>query len=141
MVRAKLDDLAVASDGSYFLMLISSEEGEVLPISIGPLEAHAIAAGRAEEKFSRPLTHDLFHSVLQLLDATLARVEITDLKDGVYYAKLVLESRGVEFEIDARPSDAVALMVRSNAPLFVSRKVLDEGGHHEDFGGSGGVEA
>ena len=69
MVRAKLDDLAVASDGSYFLMLISSEEGEVLPISIGPLEAHAIAAGRAEEKFSRPLTHDLFTSVLQLLDA------------------------------------------------------------------------
>ncbi len=141
MVEAKLEDIAVASDGSYFLMLLSSDEGDVLPISIGPLEAHAIAAGRAKEKFARPLTHDLFLSVLQLLDATIERIEITDLVEGVYYARLVLVSRGVEFELDARPSDAVALMVRTEAPLFVARKVMEEGAHHEDFGGSGGVEA
>lgn len=141
MVAAKLEDLAVASDGSYFLMLIATEEGEVLPISIGPLEAHAIAAGRSEEAFVRPLTHDLLISVLQLLDATLERVEITDLREGIYYARLILAARGIEYEIDTRPSDAVALLVRSGAPLFVAPKVLRQVRESDDFSGSGGVEA
>ena len=141
MVRATLEDIAVAADGSYFLMLLVSEEGEVLPISIGLLEAQAIAAGRARERFSRPLTHDLFTSLLELLGASLERVEITDLVEGVYYARLILAHRGIELEIDARPSDAVALLVRSEAPLFVARKVMDASGHLEDFSKGGGAEA
>ena len=142
MVKAQLEDIAVASDGSYFLMLLSTEEGELLPITIDSLQAQSIILGQSEENFERPLTHDLLLSVLELLGADLKRIEITDLSDGVYFARLVLASRGIEYEIDARPSDALALAVRTDAELFIDKEVLDRAAVTEDdFGGSGGVEA
>lgn len=140
MVEAKLEDIAVASDGSYFLMLLSTEEGELLPITIDSLQAQSIVFGQAEEKFERPLTHDLLLSVLELLGAELKRIEITDLSDGVYFARLILDSRGIEYEIDARPSDAMALAVRGETPILIAKDVLDKAAMTDDFG-PGGVEA
>ena len=142
MVKTKLEDIAVAADGSYYLMLLSTEEGELLPITIDSLQAQSILLGQSDETFERPLTHDLLLSVLELLGADLKRIEVTDLSDGVYYARLILASRGIEYEIDARPSDALALAVRTEADLFVARSVLDEAAMTEDdFGGPGSVEA
>lgn len=142
MVKAQLEDIAVAADGSYYLMLLATEEGELLPITIDGLQAQSILLGQADESFDRPLTHDLLLSILELLGAELKRIEITDLSDGVYFARLILASRGIEYEIDARPSDALALAVRTEADLFIAKAVLDQAAVTEDdFGGSGSVEA
>ena len=141
MVRAKLEDIAVAADGSYFLMLLSTDAGDIVPITIDSLQAQSIVIGHSKEKFERPLTHDLLLSVLEILGAEIKRIEITDLSDGIYFSRLVLESRGIEYEIDARPSDAMALAVRTEVPLFIDQQVIDKGGMADDFGGPGGVEA
>jgi bifunctional DNase/RNase len=104
------------------------------------MQAISIAAGRSKEQMERPLTHDLFVSVLEMLDAPLTRVEITDLVEGTFYANLVLERAGVAIEVDARPSDAMAIAVRTNAPIYVAASVLDSSAMR-DFEGSGGAEA
>lgn len=141
MVKATLEDIAVASDGSYFLMLLGTGDGDIVPISIDPLQAQAIVIGQAHEKFERPLTHDLLLSVIQMLDATLKRIEITSFQDGVYFSRLVLEAKGIEYDIDARPSDAMALAVRSDVDLYIAEEVIEQVGMTDDFGGPGGVEA
>ncbi len=140
MVKAELDEIAVAGDGSYFLMLLKTEAGDIIPMSIDALQARAIIAGRMQEQFPRPLTHDLILSVLEMLNATLVRIEINDLRDDTYFAKLVLENRGLEFDIDARPSDALALLVRTNVPLLIDESIIEKNAFTEDFG-SGGAEA
>ena len=141
MVKATLSDIAVASDGSYFLMLLSTDGGDIVPISIDPLQAQAIVIGQSHEKFERPLTHDLLLSVIEMLDAKLKRIEIPSLEAGIYYSRLVLEAKGIEYDIDARPSDAVALAVRGDVDLFIAEEVIEQVGMTDDFGGSGGVEA
>ncbi len=116
--------------------------GDILPIHIDAMQAISIAAGRSAERLERPLTHDLMISVLEMLGATVARVEVTDLVDGTYYAMLILERSGVRFEVDARPSDALALAVRVHAPLFVAEHVFDQNAlRDDDYEGGGGAEA
>lgn len=142
MIEAVLEDVAVAGSGEFFILLLKTQRGEFVPITIGHLEAMSILAGRASEKLSRPLSHDLMLSALELLGATLRRVEVTELvttaEGGTFYGKVVLESRGVEFELDARPSDALALAVRTGVPIWVAETVVEQVGM-TDFGG--GVEA
>lgn len=142
MVEVTLEDIAVSGDdGARFLVLLKAPKGELLPIVIDALQAVAIAAGRQSEKPERPLTHDLLLSMLGMLDATVARVEVTDLVDGTFYAMVVLERQGVRFDVDARPSDALALAVRAKCPIFVAEHVLEASGLSDDVGGTGGVEA
>ncbi|MEJ2357672.1 MAG: bifunctional nuclease family protein [Deinococcales bacterium] len=143
MVEVELEDIAVSGDDNQFLVLLRRKDGnDLLPIQIDAMQAISIASGRGSERFERPLTHDLMVSVLEMLGATVARVEITDLVEGTYYAMLILERSGVRFEVDARPSDALALAVRVKAPVFIAEHVLDEGAmQEEDFGGEGGAEA
>lgn len=138
-----LDDIAVSGEGKQFLLLLRSEDDErVLPIVVDAMQALAIAAGRGDEKPPRPLTHDLTLSLLEVLDAKVVRVEITDLAEGTFYAMLGVERGGVRFDVDARPSDALALAVRTGAPIFVEEQVLENSGLSDDTGdGSGGVEA
>lgn len=142
MVRAVLDDVAVAGSGEFFILLLKTEGGEFVPITIGHLEAMSILAGRAREGLSRPLSHDLMLSSLELLGASLSRIEVTELvttaEGGTFFAKVVLENRGIELELDARPSDALALAVRVGAPIWVAEAVVEQAGM-SDFGG--GVEA
>jgi bifunctional DNase/RNase len=101
-----------------------------LPIWIGAGEATAIAFALEGVEPQRPLTHDLLQLCIESLGATVARVFITQLRDGIYYADLVFD-RGSEEEevvVSARPSDAIALAARSQSPLFVDPSVLDEAG-------------
>ena len=99
-----------------------------VPIFIAPLEAQSILIGLGSVKMPRPLTHDLFITVLESLESSVNRVEITSLKEGTYYAKLILESGGSEIGVDARPSDCLALAVRVKCPIYIDEAVVDEAG-------------
>lgn len=138
MVQVELEDIAVSADENQFLVLLRGPQGELLPIQIDAMQAISIAAGRSAEKPERPLTHDLLVSVLEMLGASVARIEVTDLVEGTFFAMLVLERSGVHFEIDARPSDALALAVRTKTPIFVAEHVLQENSLLDEFGSSGG---
>jgi bifunctional DNase/RNase len=99
-----------------------------VPIFIAPLEAQSILIGLGNVKMPRPLTHDLFLTVLESLEASVNRVEIISLKEGTFFAKLVLDASGSEIAIDARPSDCLALAVRVKCPIYIDESVVDEAG-------------
>ena len=108
------------------MVVLKDESGMIaLPIWIGASEAHAIAVQLEQIRLTRPLTHDLAATILGTLGAELLRVEIHDLKDNTFYASLILRRGGENFQIDSRPSDAIALALRAGAGIFVARKVLD----------------
>jgi len=109
------------------VVLLKSENGdEVLPIWIGHSEALAIDLQLRGEGFERPLTHDLLKTSVESLGATVAKVAITELKDNTFFAKLYLQRENEVYVIDARPSDSIALALKSNASIFVSREVFEQ---------------
>lgn len=97
----------------------------VLPIWIGVLEATSIATQLEKIEFPRPMTHDLLKNIIQRLGVKIVQVEITDLRDSTYYARILLKSQGY-VQVDARPSDAIALALRANVPILVDDKVLNK---------------
>ena len=82
------------------------------------------------------MTHDLILSMIELFGAKIDRIEITDIVEGVYFAMLVIERQGVNFEIDARPSDALAVAVRSQAPILIAEHVVEQNALVDDYGGN-----
>ena len=126
MIPVKFDQLLFSNMG--FVILLKEEEGRTLPIFIGAAEARAIALYMKKIVTPRPLTHDLLKNILDYLECRIKRVEVCDLKEGTFYAKLVLERDGIEMEIDSRPSDAIALARLASAPIFVAESVMDEAG-------------
>jgi len=110
------------------VVLLREQTGErrVLPIYIDSPEAKAIALALEGREPPRPLTHDLLRDVVAALGATVTRVTVTELRDGIFYAELVLDVGGRPQVLSSRPSDAVALAVRTGAPIFASASVLDE---------------
>src|SRR3970282_2272872 len=109
------------------IVIVTDVDSErFLPIWIGPYEAEAITVSLQETEVLRPLTHDLLRNVLQTLGAEVLRVNITELRDDVFYARIVLRVDGREVEIDSRPSDALALFVRVHVPVFVAENVMQE---------------
>lgn len=126
MLPATLKDIAVAVDGKSFIVLLETESGDIVPISIGENEALSIALARNGKHIERPQTHDLMLSMLELMDGTLKHIEVCDLKDNVFFGKIILEHRGIELDIDARPSDALALAARENVNILIAKHVVDE---------------
>lgn len=111
------------------IVLLRERDGErYLPIWIGANEASAIAFAQQGVVPARPLTHDLFRDVLEALGRPVQQVRITDLRDGVFFAELAFDGGVV---VSARPSDAIALALRTQAPIFVAEKVLDTAGHKD----------
>lgn len=108
------------------VILRDADQQRVLPIWVGPVEANAIALQIENVAPPRPMTHDLLRQILTELGATLARVVITDLKDNTFYAYLELHRQAEVIRIDARPSDALALSLRTKAPVFVHPRVLEQ---------------
>src|SRR5436305_7309828 len=108
------------------VILRDADNQRVLPIWVGPVEANAIALQIENVAPPRPMTHDLLKNVLIELGATLVRVIITNLRENTFYAYLELRRDGETILIDARPSDAIALSLRTKAPVFVDPRVLDE---------------
>jgi len=109
------------------VVILREEEGTTfLPIWIGVFEAQAIALAIESVELPRPMTHDLLLSVAGALHAELERVEIHALREGTYFARLILAVGERELEIDSRPSDAIALALRAGAPIWTARSVLRE---------------
>ncbi len=106
------------------VILTDEARKNVLIIKIGPFEAMSIALGMENIKIDRPLTHDLMANTLKTLNVEVAKVVIDDLKDGIYYAKLILRRGSEILEVDARPSDSIALAVRVDAPIYVNENLL-----------------
>jgi len=115
-----------ASNNAYALILKEVNGDRRLPIIIGAFEAQAIALEMENVIPPRPMTHDLLKTVIDTFGGFLTEVYINELKDGTFYARLIFEDQGIE--IDARPSDAIALAVRCNAPIFVNSEILMETG-------------
>jgi len=109
---------------SPIIILKEIDGKQTLPIWIGLLEATAIASEIEGVKFSRPMTHDLLKDVMDKTDIKVNKVEICDLKDNTYYAIIHVTRNDQIFSIDSRPSDAIALALRTEAPIFVSDEVL-----------------
>ncbi len=110
---------------SPVILLEDPANDVALPIWIGPIEAQAIAAHLAGAVPPRPLTHDLMKAMLDRLGAVISRVIIRELRDDTYFAEIILDRAGEELALDSRPSDAIALAVRFNQPIFVSRELFD----------------
>ncbi|MCC5933114.1 MAG: bifunctional nuclease family protein [Balneolales bacterium] len=117
-----------SSGGAYALILSETEGNRRLPIIIGTFEAQAIALELEHIKPPRPMTHDLLRNVIQSFDSFVKSIVISDLKEGTFYAKVICDLNGQEIELDARPSDAIALGIRFKAPIFASDEVLNEAG-------------
>lgn len=120
---------SVSSPGNYALILEEFQGFRRLPIIIGPFEAQAIAITLERMQPSRPMTHDLFRDFLLQLDVQLVEVQICDLKEGIFHAKIrCRRPDGSDFEMDARSSDALALAVRFDCPIFTFAHILDQAG-------------
>ncbi len=110
-------------------VIVQDEIGRKVPIAIGGFESRAILEAMEGVRPDRPMTHDLLRNIMERLGGTLKRVEIDDLWNTVYYAKLILatDSADEELTVDARPSDAIALALRFGAPVYMSDAILDQG--------------
>jgi len=111
---------------SPIVVLKDEEEKFFLPIWVGIFEANAIALQLENVTTPRPMTHDLLRNMISELDARVIRVVINDLRDSTFFAQIRLITGGRTLELDARPSDAIALALRTEAPIFVAQEVLDQ---------------
>ena len=119
---------AAESQGQISRFVLLSDGERKLPILIGPYEAQAISLPLEAARPDRPMTHDLMKTMIDRLGGTVDRIVIDDLWNTIYYAKVYVRKAEEELEIDARPSDAIALAVRYEAPIFVSDGILDAAG-------------
>ena len=133
-VRLEIQGIAYSQtqSGSYVLTLIEAAGNRKLPIVIGGFEAQAIAVELEKMIPNRPLTHDLFKSFCVSYDVTIKEVLIYKFEEGVFYAKLICDKEGVHTEIDSRTSDAIAVGVRFNSPIYTFSNVLEDAGITQD---------
>jgi len=110
--------------GQWVLILRAKEDRRELPMFIDTVTALSIRIALEGQQLPRPYTHDLMLAALRAVNATLVEVVITDLRDNAYFATLHLRAQGRDIELDSRPSDAVALALRANAPIFAAERVL-----------------
>lgn len=137
MVQVRVLGIALDAAQQHIVLLKplldDGTAGRVLPIWIGAQEATSILIAVEGEQAPRPLSHDLMKTLLDTVDATVDRVEVTRIEEGTFYAEITLTTTFGTRVIDARPSDAVALAVRAEAPLFVADRVFDEAGIPAEF--------
>jgi bifunctional DNase/RNase len=113
--------------GKQPIVLLKTLEGNrFLPIWIGHSEAAAILMKLQNAATPRPMTHDLVTDILSQLEATIVQVAVTELRENTFFAQVTIRQDGQELDIDSRPSDAIALAVRADAPIFVADDVIDE---------------
>ncbi|MCK4741410.1 MAG: bifunctional nuclease family protein, partial [Anaerolineales bacterium] len=121
MVEVEIDSIRVSLMSQQRIVILKERNSErFLPIWIGPYEAEAITLSLQEVEVTRPLTHDLLRNILHELGAEIIQVNITALRDDVFYALIIVTIDGREMSIDSRPSDALALAVRAHVPVFIA---------------------
>ena len=133
MIEVIIDSIRVSLMSQHRVVVLKDVNSErFLPIWIGPCEAEAITVKLQEMPTPRPLTHDLLKSVIRELGGRVVHILISDLRQDVYYARIVVDVAGEQIEIDSRPSDAIALAVRVKAPIFVAESVMDKAAIREE---------
>ncbi len=129
MVEVKIESIRVSLMSQYRVVILKDlASNRYLPIWIGPYEADAITIHLQEVQVPRPLTHDLIVKVIEELDAKVERVYVSDLNNDTFYARIVLKVKDKEISIDSRPSDAVAVAVRVECPIYVNEEVMERAG-------------
>lgn len=135
MVKVEIFGLALDENNkSPILILKNVEEGRVLPIWIGAMEAMSISMAINKTPFPRPMTHDLLLNTIHGLGGKIERIEVTSMEEGTFFAEIVVATADKTLRIDSRPSDSIALAVRAECPILVAEGVLEEAGvpHQED---------
>ena len=129
MVEMTIESIRVSLMNYQRVVILREKDSDrYLPIWIGPAEADAIAVRLQEVSVARPLTHDLLRSVIDSLGASVEYVLVNELANDTFYARIMLQVDGRSMEIDSRPSDAIALAVRAQVPIFADESVLDRAG-------------
>lgn len=129
LVEALVDSIRISLTNAQRIVMLKQKDAErYLPIWIGPYEAESITIALQEIEVARPQTHDLIKNILTAMVARLTRIEITSLKEDVYYGRLIIEAEDKTFEIDSRPSDAIAMAARYHAPIQVSSSMMENVG-------------
>jgi bifunctional DNase/RNase len=129
MIEVVIDSVRVSLTSTQRIVILKEADGDrYLPIWIGPYETESISIALQEIEVSRPQTHDLIKKILTTMEARLTKVEINNLKDDVFFGKLMVEREKKIFEIDSRPSDALAMAVRYNVPIFVEAAIFNAAG-------------
>ena len=127
LIQMKVTGLTIDPFTSMPIIILKDlEERSALPIWIGLIEASAIATELEHIQLSRPMTHDLLKNILGAVDVKVDRVVVHDLADNTFYARIELTHKEKKLELDARPSDAIAIALRTKAPIFVAKKVIDK---------------
>jgi hypothetical protein len=129
MIEVKVDSIRVSLMSEHRVIVLKAVDKErYLPIWIGPYEAEAIAIKLKGVNIARPLTHDLLKNVIGKLEGDISHILVNDLRDDTFYALITVKVNGRLLEIDSRPSDAIALAVRADAPIFVADEVMRRAG-------------
>ena len=125
--EVNIASMAIDPTSNTPIIILKSVKGDqAVPIWIGLLEATSIASALRDIKFDRPMTHDLFKNFIENLEMVVSKVEVCDLKDNTFYAKIYFVSKDKSFDMDARPSDAIAIALRFGAPIYVDDKIFDQ---------------
>jgi bifunctional DNase/RNase len=129
MIEMTIDSIRVSLMNYQRVVILKEKVSDrYLPIWIGPAEADAIAVKLQGVAVPRPLTHDLLSTVIDTLGATVSSIVVNDLKNDTFFARVVLDIDGKQVEVDSRPSDALALAVRTGVPIYAEETVLDKAG-------------
>ena len=137
MVELTIESIRVSLMNYQRVVILKEKESDrYLPIWIGPAEADAIAVRLQDVSVARPLTHDLLRSIIDSLGASVEYVLVNDLSNDTFFARIMLHVDGRAMEIDSRPSDAIALAVRAQVPIYADETVLDKAGVRLDQEGA-----
>jgi bifunctional DNase/RNase len=129
MIEVVIDSIRISLISQHRIVMLRDVDGERrLPIWIGPCEAEAITIELQDVEIARPVTHDLLKNIIEEMGGTVSHILINELRDQVFYARLFVDMDGNMMEIDCRPSDAIAVAVRSKVPVFIDESVMDEAG-------------
>jgi bifunctional DNase/RNase len=123
MIWMKVRTVAMDQQMNPVVLLVDQAETLALPIWIGTSEAQSIALELQGVRMPRPMTHDLIRQILTQLTVSVSRIVVTDIQNGTYFAEIHLKNNGADVVIDSRPSDAIALALRTEAPIYVEEKV------------------
>ncbi|MFP4321808.1 MAG: bifunctional nuclease family protein [Anaerolineales bacterium] len=126
MIEVTIDSIRVSLMSQHRVVILKDNATDrYLPIWIGPSEADAITVELQNMEVARPLTHDLLKAVIKQMGGEVKHILINNLEDDIFYARIVILQNGTEMEIDSRPSDAIALAVRVQVPIYVAKEVMD----------------
>lgn len=134
LIKMKVSGLTIDPlTNTPIVILKDMQEKKAIPIWIGLFEASAIATELEKITFSRPMTHDLVTDILRIMEVEVTKIEINDLRNNTFFANIYLVKEGKNLVIDSRPSDAIAIALRANAPIFVDDRVIEKS-RNVDFG-------